>query len=197
MMATDKEGASITVSLGDTVLQRLLLIRERLTIGRRLHNDLVIDHPAVSGEHAVIVTLGNDSFLEDRNSTNGTLVNGQPVRKHFLQSGDLIELAKYTIRYHAPATGASQAPRPRARLKVLTGAAAGRELFLDRPLVRLSQSGRQVAAILEHADGHSLRHTGLDAPLLLNGSAVGAELAPLQPGDIIALGKIQMMFAVE
>ncbi|MGB7479362.1 MAG: FHA domain-containing protein [Burkholderiaceae bacterium] len=195
-MAIDKDSASLTVSRGDTIVQRLPLTRERLSIGRRLHNDLVLDHPAISGEHAVIVTLGADSFLEDLNSTNGTLVNGQPVKKHFLQSGDVIELAKYTLRYHAPAANA-QAPRPRARLKVVTGAAAGRELFLDRPLIRLSRSGRQVAAILEDGGGHSLRRTDADAPLSLNGRAVGMDLLPLQPGDVVALGTIQLVFDTE
>jgi len=194
-MAADSDRASLTVSLGDSLVQRLPLTSERLSIGRRLGNDLVLDHPAISGEHAVIVTLGGDSFLEDLNSTNGTLVNGQPVRKHFLQSGDIIELARYALRYQAPA--AAQPPRPRARLKVLGGSTAGRELFLDRPLVRLSRSGRQVAAILEHAGGHGLRRTDMETPLLLNGHAVETELLPLRQGDIITFGTTELMFSAE
>jgi len=194
-MAADTDCASLTVSLGDRQLQRLPLTRERLSIGRRLHNDLVLDHPAISGDHARILTHGADSVLEDLNSTNGTLVNGQPVRKHFLQSGDVIELARYALRYQAPA--AAPSPRPRARLKVLGGSAAGRELFLDRPLVRLSRSGRQIAAVLEHAGGHSLRRTDMEAALLLNGHAVGAELLPLRQGDIITLGTAELMFSAD
>jgi hypothetical protein len=48
------------------------LTKERTTIGRKPHNDIQIDNLAVSGEHAVIVTILNDSFLEDLGSTNGT-----------------------------------------------------------------------------------------------------------------------------
>ncbi|MDO9600943.1 MAG: FHA domain-containing protein, partial [Rhodocyclaceae bacterium] len=51
------------------------------------------------GEHAVIVSILNDSFLEDLNSTNGTFVNGQQIKKHFLQNNDVIELGKYRLKY--------------------------------------------------------------------------------------------------
>jgi pSer/pThr/pTyr-binding forkhead associated (FHA) protein len=53
----------------------------------------------VSGEHAVIVTILNDCFLEDLGSTNGTLVNGNPVKKHFLQNNDVVELGKYRLKF--------------------------------------------------------------------------------------------------
>ncbi|MBL8486974.1 MAG: FHA domain-containing protein, partial [Rhodocyclaceae bacterium] len=66
---------------------------------RKPHNDIQIDNLAISGEHSVIVTILNDSFLEDLNSTNGTYVNGQPVKKHFLQNNDVVELGKYRLKY--------------------------------------------------------------------------------------------------
>lgn len=74
----------ISLSLDGKVLQELALVRKRTTIGRVLHNDLVIDFSALSAEHVAIATIGNDFVLEDLNSTNGTQVNGQPIRKHFL-----------------------------------------------------------------------------------------------------------------
>ena len=58
-----------------------------------------IDNLAISGEHAVIVTILNESFLEDLGSTNGTLVNGAPIKRHFLQNGDTVELGKYKLKY--------------------------------------------------------------------------------------------------
>jgi pSer/pThr/pTyr-binding forkhead associated (FHA) protein len=81
------------------VLKEIALTKERTTIGRKPHNDIQIDNLAVSGEHAVIVTILNDSFLEDLGSTNGTLVNGQPIKKHFLQNNDVVELGKYKLKY--------------------------------------------------------------------------------------------------
>jgi pSer/pThr/pTyr-binding forkhead associated (FHA) protein len=81
------------------VLKEIALNKERMTIGRRPTNDIQIDNLAISGEHAVVVTILNDSFLEDLNSTNGTLVNSQPINKHFLKNGDVVELGKYKLKY--------------------------------------------------------------------------------------------------
>lgn len=91
--------AKLILSMDGLVLKEIPLTKERTTIGRKPHNDIQIDNLAISGEHAVIVTILNDSFLEDLNSTNGTYVNGQPIKKHFLQNNDVIELGKYKLKY--------------------------------------------------------------------------------------------------
>jgi pSer/pThr/pTyr-binding forkhead associated (FHA) protein len=89
----------LILSLDGQVLKEYEVNKERMTIGRKPHNDVQIDNLAVSGEHAMIMTILNDSFLEDLGSTNGTLVNGQPIKKHFLQNNDVIEIGKYKIKY--------------------------------------------------------------------------------------------------
>jgi pSer/pThr/pTyr-binding forkhead associated (FHA) protein len=91
--------AKLILSMDGLVLKEIPLAKERISIGRKPHNDIQIDNLAISGEHAVIVTLVNDSFLEDLDSTNGTYVNSLPVKKHFLQDGDVIELGKYRLKY--------------------------------------------------------------------------------------------------
>jgi predicted component of type VI protein secretion system len=91
--------AKLILTLDGVMLKEYTLTKERTTIGRKAHNDIPIDNLAVSGEHAAIVTILNDSFLEDLGSTNGTLVNGQPIKKHFLQNGDVIEIGKYKLKY--------------------------------------------------------------------------------------------------
>ena len=91
--------AKLILSMDGLVLNEMALTKERTTIGRKPHNDIQIDNLAISGEHAVILTLLQDSFLEDLNSTNGTFVNGQAIKRHFLQTGDVIELGKYRIKY--------------------------------------------------------------------------------------------------
>ena len=92
--------AKLVLSMETTMLKEIPLIKERTTIGRKPHNDIQIDNLAISGEHAVVITILNDSFLEDLGSTNGTFVNGQPVKKHFLKN-DTIELGKYRLKYVA------------------------------------------------------------------------------------------------
>ena len=91
--------AKLILSMDGLVLKEITLTKERMTIGRRPTNDIQIDNLAISGEHAAVVTILNDSFLEDLNSTNGTLVNGQPVKKHFLKNGDVVELGKYKLKF--------------------------------------------------------------------------------------------------
>jgi predicted component of type VI protein secretion system len=91
--------AKLHFSLDGNSLGEFDLSKERTTIGRRPANDIHIDNLAVSGDHAVITTIGNDSFLEDLNSTNGTLVNNKPIKKHVLHHGDIIELGKYQLKY--------------------------------------------------------------------------------------------------
>lgn len=91
--------AKLILSMETTMLKEIPLTKERTTIGRKPHNDIQIDNLAISGEHAVVITILNDSFLEDLGSTNGTFVNGQSVKKHFLQNGDTIELGKYRLKF--------------------------------------------------------------------------------------------------
>ena len=97
--------AKLILSMDGLILKEYTLAKERTTIGRKPHNDIQIDNLAVSGEHAVVVSILNDSFLEDLGSTNGTLVNGQQIKKHFLQNNDVIELGKYKLKYLHEQTG--------------------------------------------------------------------------------------------
>jgi pSer/pThr/pTyr-binding forkhead associated (FHA) protein len=91
--------AKLILSVDGQVLKEHTLSKERTLIGRKPHNDIQIDNLAVSGEHAAIITILNDSFIEDLGSTNGTLVNGKPIKKHFLQNNDVIEIGKHKLKY--------------------------------------------------------------------------------------------------
>ncbi|MGH8119035.1 MAG: FHA domain-containing protein, partial [Gammaproteobacteria bacterium] len=75
------------------------LNQERITLGRKPDNDIPIDNLAVSGKHALIITILDDSFLEDLGSTNGTYVNGKLVKKHALKNGDVIAIGKHELKY--------------------------------------------------------------------------------------------------
>src|SRR2546430_17200052 len=112
--------AKLILSMDGLVLKEIPLTKERTTIGRKPHNDIQIDNLAVSGEHAVIVTILNDSFLEDLGSTNGTVVNGNAIKKHFLQNNDVIELGKYKLKFVGEATpaGAPEIGRASCRERV-------------------------------------------------------------------------------
>ena len=90
---------SLVLTLNQSVLGEFALDKERLLIGRKPENDIQVDNLAVSGQHAAIITILNDSFLEDLDSTNGTFVNGKLVKKHALKHGDVITIGKHELKY--------------------------------------------------------------------------------------------------
>jgi hypothetical protein len=110
----DNTMAKLILSLEGSVIREVPLDKDRVTIGRKPTNDIQIENLAVSGEHACIVTILNDSFLEDLGSTNGTLVNGNAIKKHILQNNDVIEIGKYKMKYVVEAAGAAAAAQPPA-----------------------------------------------------------------------------------
>ena len=218
--------AKLILSMDGLVLKEIALNTERMSIGRRASNDIQIDNLAISGEHAAVVTLLDDSFLEDLNSTNGTLVNGLPAKKHILRNGDVIELGKYKLKYvvepasgeagdvghvgepgglpaQAAATGGTQAaaaasPLPAAAsIEVLNGANAGRRLALTKPLTTLGKPGVQVAVIARRPQGYFINHVeGAQFPLL-NAQPIAAQARLLADRDVIEIAGVAMKFCVD
>ncbi|HEB82323.1 MAG TPA: FHA domain-containing protein [Gammaproteobacteria bacterium] len=91
--------AKLVLNVNGEPVKEYELDKETLTIGRKPDNDIHIDNLAVSGRHARILTILNDSFIEDLGSTNGTLVNGNKISKHALQNGDTITIGEQELSY--------------------------------------------------------------------------------------------------
>jgi pSer/pThr/pTyr-binding forkhead associated (FHA) protein len=262
--------AKLILSMDGLVLKEIPLTKERTTIGRKPHNDIQIDNLAVSGEHAVIVTILNDSFLEDLGSTNGTVVNGNAIKKHFLQNNDVIELGKYKLKFVGeaaaaaggekadfektmvlrpsqmkaaaeqakamaaagaggaqsaavaaraaavqqvaagatasgiadkdhkmppPAAGAAARPaQPLGAIQLLSGANAGKELELTKPLTTLGKPGLQVAVLTRRPQGYFITHVeGANRPTV-NGQQIGPAPTALKDHDVIELAGVKMEF---
>jgi pSer/pThr/pTyr-binding forkhead associated (FHA) protein len=66
--------------------------RDIVMIGRAPSNQIVIDHPTVSTQHAVLLKVGDSYWLKDLNSTNGTQINDMLVTDAELKDGDTIRL---------------------------------------------------------------------------------------------------------
>jgi len=206
----------IIISIEGVVIKEAQLTSERTSLGRRPYNDVVIDNLAVSGEHAVLQMIGSEVFLEDLNSTNGTYVNGKAVKKQLLQHNDTVEIGKYKLKFvngpgsvnvadtafgeaRTEQSGLGGEPQPAenqplAAIKVLTGAAAGREVPLVKAVTTIGKPGVAVAAISRRLDGFSV--TGLEggADALLNGAPLGSGLMELKSGDVLELAGTQMQF---
>ncbi len=89
----------LIVSQNGEVIENCFLNEASFTIGSLDSNGLCLTAEGISRSHARINSVGNDDILEDLNSTNGTLVNGQPITRHILQNDDVIEIANVQIRY--------------------------------------------------------------------------------------------------
>ena len=180
------------ISLDGDVLKEVQLTKDRTSFGRRPYNDVVIDNMAVSGEHAVLQMSGNESYIEDLSSTNGTYVNGKVVKKQQLHHDDMIEIGKYKIQYvdeaHHTQVLVSGA------IHVLSGPAAGREVDLVKPVTSLGKTGVSVATITRNARGFVLAYVEGDSPPMVNGAAIGSEPVALKNGDRIELAGTQMQF---
>jgi pSer/pThr/pTyr-binding forkhead associated (FHA) protein len=94
--------AKLVLSKGGSVLYQCFLDKDRISVGRHAHNHVVVDDPAVTGEHAEIIAIGNDHILEDLRTPGGTYINGNRVDRHILQHGDVIELGSFYLRYLNP-----------------------------------------------------------------------------------------------
>lgn len=186
--------------MGNTILREVLLAKERITIGRAPHNDIIMDNGAISAEHAVIVTIDDDSFLEDLNSTNGTQVNGQPVRKHFFQNGDIVELAQFQLRYFGGNDDQSHdghfiTPFGVPVIEVLSGSDTGKTIVLTKALTTIGRPGLQVVVITRKGQNYYITHVEGNAYPIVNGSPIGSQVHLMVPGDAIDLGGTRMRFS--
>lgn len=75
------------------------LDQDLTNLGRKLDNNIVLNDPRVSRNHAQIRLIENQFVLLDLNSTGGTMVNGKKVTKSVLYSGDTISLAGMEIKF--------------------------------------------------------------------------------------------------
>ena len=205
--------AKLIMSLDNALIREVSLDKDRVTIGRKAHNDIQIDNLAVSGEHAVIVTILNDSFLEDLGSTNGTLVNGNPVKKHILQNNDVVEIGKYKLKYvnEGPAVaqeaggGAADFEktmvlRAPVMAKAAGGAAAGAGTSTQ---VNVGATSTQVPGAASHAAAASAPQAApaaskaperMAAVQILTGPSAGKELELTK--NLTTLGKPGVQVAV-
>jgi hypothetical protein len=216
----------LVVSLDGVVIKEVQITKDKTTLGRRPYNDIVIDNLAVSGEHAVLQMVGQDVFIEDLNSTNGTYINGKAVKKQLLAHNDTVEVGKYKIKFMAddsadyektmimkPGTmaagytssgrasgfGALAGGGPSgnvgpATIRVMNGAAAGREVMLTKVVTTVGKPGVQVASITKRPTGYVLAHVEGAARPTVNSAPLMGETVGLKNGDVIELAGTQMQF---
>jgi len=70
-----------------------------LRVGRAPDNELILRDPATSGHHARLELRGTQFFIVDLGSTNGTLVNGEPIQEKDLHQSDRITIGQNSVTF--------------------------------------------------------------------------------------------------
>ena len=97
---TAQGGAALVIRAGGgRVGESFALGGERMTIGRRPDSDVFLDDVTVSRDHALLVRRGEDYYLDDLGSLNGTYVNRRRIESHRLEDGDELQVGKYKLTY--------------------------------------------------------------------------------------------------
>ncbi len=185
--------AKIILTHDGTVIKEYLLDKERMTIGRKPHNDIQLDDNTVSGEHAAFLALQN-IYIEDLGSTNGTLLNGDRVKKRMLNHNDIIKIGRHEFRFvdsvvqdfestvvipsanpntksstnfsrSATATPIIAKEKHRnAFVEVIAGAKSGDTINLNKAYTTLGSPGVSVVVIARRGQSYYIMPMGATAP---------------------------------
>ncbi len=200
--------AKIIVTNDGKVVQEIALGTETIIMGRKADNAIHLDSQAVSGHHARVVSIGDDFFIEDLGSTNGTFVNTEKVFQKALEDGDLITLGNFTLRFinkpgnesaaHEPPKKLNGSSSQHAHLTVLNGHEQSSKIIpIKGKIVTLGKPGEHIAAISQHSDGFFFAHVDggdNDATTILNNTPISSEGAQLQDNDVIEVAGVKMKF---
>lgn len=205
--------ARLIITHQGTVIKEYDLSKEKVTVGRKPSNDIVLDDPTVSGVHAAFLHMQH-TYVEDMNSTNGIKLNGKTVNKRQLNHGDLIQIGQHEFKFiddavqdfestvviAPPVQETTEKRKPvKASVVITMGAKAGEAIALNKPYTKLG-SATQVAVIARRGESYYLMPMtgGLqgDSPKY-NGQQIGAESMLLSEGDIIEVASTQLKFTIE
>lgn len=205
--------ARLIITHQGTVIKEYDLSKDKVTVGRKPSNDIVLDDPTVSGLHAAFLHMQH-TYIEDMNSTNGIKLNGKAVNKRQLNHGDLVLIGQHEFKFIddsvqdfestvviAPPVQANATTKKtiKARVVIAKGPKEGESIALNKPYTKLGSSS-QVAVIARRGESYYLMPmTGGaqgDSPKL-NDKQIGAESMLLKNGDIIEVASTQLKFTID
>jgi len=205
--------AKLILTHEGAVIREYQLKNERTTVGRKPQNDIHLEDPTVSGEHAVFLNLQH-FYVEDMGSTNGVILNGKRVTKRQLNNGDVVRIGRHEFKFvdevsgsfdktvlipspQIPAATTVTAPR-KGLVKVLNGPKSGEQILLNKPYTTLGSPGVQVAVIAKRGNNFFLMPmsgvSNNQEPPRLNNQPIGAQSKPLKSGDVIEVAGTKLQF---
>lgn len=199
--------AKLVISNNGMNLREYPLDSGRITIGRNSHNDIVLNEPVVSSEHAAIQVNGGVS-VTDLDSTNGTSVNGRLIKKQQLQHNDVVAIGSHELRFvdesvqDFAATVVLQqqddtAAAAKASLRILNGPRSGEVMPITKQRTALGKPGVQVAVIMQSGSGYELLPVEVGGNAIttsINGRRLDGSAQKLSRGDVIEIADVRLEF---
>jgi len=175
--------SKLILTLDGEIINEHPLETETLSIGRKHTNDIQLNDLTVSGRHAMIsCTQPDQVFVEDLGSTNGTLINGNHIKKVALRHGDIIQMGHHQFTF-LNEDGAQYEPtmfikaeldetqmvlpewesreesikgQPLAGLRTLNGPLARTVMELRKPFNTIGFQGHKMALISRGLDDYTI-----------------------------------------
>jgi pSer/pThr/pTyr-binding forkhead associated (FHA) protein len=126
--------AKLSLMFENKLMKEVPIGSRPVTIGRSPDNDLSVDNPAVSNNHAKVYYEGERLVVEDLDSLNGTFVNDLRVERAILHDGDSIWIGKHHIKVDAtadkylPQEGGRRATAPKINETMVLDTKARRDM---------------------------------------------------------------------
>lgn len=190
----------VNLKLGDT------------KIGRKAGCDIVLNDVGVSGEHAIIKTVGLKSTIQDLDSTNGTFIENKRVKVHELKHGESILVGNHTLIYRDDAnleppklgkqsTATPVAPQGQttvlmafAQLLAVDGKDKGKRVPLIQEVVSINNPGKSPARINRTSEGYLLQASVGPGEPRINDKPVPPGGHLLEKGDVIEVAGTKFQF---
>jgi hypothetical protein len=173
--------AKLIMTLDGAILREYHIDKDSISIGRKHGNDIQLNDLTVSGRHSLITVMGNNTYVDDLGSTNGTLLNGARVAKSLIKHGDLIQVGNYQFTYFEddqeeyeptmflraeiedtqimqtnPPKASDAKGEPLAAVKIMNGPLKGKVLELRKPFNTLGFNGIKMAMIARTINGYTI-----------------------------------------
>lgn len=212
----------LILTLDGAVIREYSIDKDSISIGRKHGNDIQLNDLTISGRHSLITKVGENTFIDDLGSTNGTLLNGARVAKSKLQHSDVIQVGNYQFTFFSneeedyeptmflraeiedtkviDTKQKSTIDNTGAKLgavRVLTGPLKDKVLELRKAFNTLGFNGSKMAIIARNTSNYTISAIKNEDSFniaMVNGTDITIEARELKDHDIIELANTKIEF---
>lgn len=212
----------LILTLDGAVIREYSIDKDSISIGRKHGNDIQLNDLTISGRHSLITTVGENVFIDDLGSTNGSLLNGARIAKSKLQHSDVIQVGNYQFTFFSneeedyeptmflraeiedtKIIDTKQKPTVEntgaklGAVKVLTGPLKDKILELRKAFNTLGFNGSKMAIIARNTSNYTIsaiKNEDAFNIAMVNGNDLTVDGIELKDHDIIELANTKIEF---